>query len=690
MNIMSRILRVSLIGIVLALAACGGGGETQPVPPPDPPPPPSGTVVGAAGGTVDGPNGSRVVIPAGALTANTAINIEQTSVGAPALPGGFPASGAMFAFTPHGTVFAIPVTITIPFDPATIPSGNIPVLYKTNDQSQFARVPGALFGASSVSAEVTGFSFEQVVIEPLTPDQLLRHVQFEWDPNLKERVDDNEGVLDERRLVGPAGIFEIPFDGDNTSALEAFSAADAVPFWVASESGKGRVFMQLDRSFIKETDGATLEIVVTVALAEAIDHNGPPLFDECPYGPSLSSCSPISALVVFDAELTRVTPAGEDFVYQPDEEFPEEEGDEPVLDTGGYIHLQGRMGLWSKLVGDDAFRTTSPFNFQNVVRLDDINGDSAASHPRMRTLGQLVIPVDLSQVKRFERFWINTHLSASTRNGRGRESGVGAYIRDPARVGGAEFRFTGVRPSGAPRPTPRLPRKPIDCPSNTTDPQAGQLQFVTLGQQLHEGRSVDENSVIEVERIGGTRGSVSALLTVGGGTATAGVHYEPLTNTVVFGDGQAGPKVIGFETPQNTLAEPARTVIATLSAPGGCASLGENSATTVTILDDELTPQPPTLFTVGGTVTGLTAVSTSGRGLELIDHHGLSLIITADGPFTFTNIPSPTGTAYSVRTGIQPLALGNVVSRVCAVTANGSGVFANANVTNVQVTCTEP
>jgi hypothetical protein len=103
------------------------------------------------------------------------------------------------------------------------------------------------------------------------------------------------------------------------------------------------------------------------------------------------------------------------------------------------------------------------------------------------------------------------------------------------------------------------------------------------------------------------------------------------------------------------------------------------------------------LFTVGGTVTGLgpmgalgePPVATSGRGLELIDHHGLSLSITADGPFTFTNIPSPTGTAYSVRTGIQPLGFGNVVVKRCSVT-NGSGVFANANVTDVQVICTDP
>ncbi len=38
----------------------------------------------------------------------------------------------MFAFTPHGIVFKVPVTMTIPFDPALVPVGMSPVFYKTN------------------------------------------------------------------------------------------------------------------------------------------------------------------------------------------------------------------------------------------------------------------------------------------------------------------------------------------------------------------------------------------------------------------------------------------------------------------------------------------------------------------------------------------------------------------------------
>ena len=89
---------------------------------------PAGTVIGPAGGTVIGPNGASVVIPPGALATNTTITIAQTSAGSPPLPGGFTSFGPMFAFTPHGTTFAVPVTMTLPFDPASVPAGVTPAL----------------------------------------------------------------------------------------------------------------------------------------------------------------------------------------------------------------------------------------------------------------------------------------------------------------------------------------------------------------------------------------------------------------------------------------------------------------------------------------------------------------------------------------------------------------------------------
>ena len=162
--------------LVLALTACGGGGD-------DAAPP---AVIGAAGGTVTGPNGAQVVVPAGALSANTAIAVAQSSAGSPALPAGMYAFGSMFAFTPHGSSFAVPVTITVPFTAASVPAGATPMLYKTNAAGAWEQVAGAAVNAATMTAQVTSFSFllvgavppqittqpaDQAVTEPATPRQ---------------------------------------------------------------------------------------------------------------------------------------------------------------------------------------------------------------------------------------------------------------------------------------------------------------------------------------------------------------------------------------------------------------------------------------------------------------------------------------------------------------------------------------
>jgi hypothetical protein len=89
-------------------------------------------------------------------------------------------------------------------------------------------------------------------------------------------------------------------------------------------------------------------------------------------------------------------------------------------------------------------------------------------------------------------------------------------------------------------------------------------------------------------------------------------------------------------------------------------------------------PPPPAMYTVGGTVIGLT-----GSGLLLASGFG-NLPVSAAGTFTFgTRVVS--GTPYSVSVEAQP----SSPTQSCSV-ANASGVVAAANVTNVSVTCEPP
>jgi len=144
-----------LLSLLVMGIACGGGdggGGSSP----------AGTDVGPAGGTVTGPNGAQVAIPAGALATTVRVAVAQSSSGAPSLPAGTLPAGAIYAFTPHGTTFAQPVALTVPFDAASLSGWLTPALLKTNGAGQWEEVAATVSG-NTLTAAVTGFSWALVV-----------------------------------------------------------------------------------------------------------------------------------------------------------------------------------------------------------------------------------------------------------------------------------------------------------------------------------------------------------------------------------------------------------------------------------------------------------------------------------------------------------------------------------------------
>ena len=105
------------LGLVWLLAACGGGGGASTPPPVVVVPPPT---VGASGGTVTEASGASVIVPAGALVADTTIRVAMDSTGAPVVPAGLVSAGNTYVITPHGGFFAQPVEVRIPAPNVTL------------------------------------------------------------------------------------------------------------------------------------------------------------------------------------------------------------------------------------------------------------------------------------------------------------------------------------------------------------------------------------------------------------------------------------------------------------------------------------------------------------------------------------------------------------------------------------------
>jgi alpha-tubulin suppressor-like RCC1 family protein len=132
------------------------------------PPPPTG--VGANGGVVIGPDGSRVDVPPGAVPGEVVIAIAKNASLAPPLAegGSFKPVSNVYEITPHGTAFAEPVTVTLPIDPtlATVQDGL--VVLKAQPGGDWRVHSNAVRDGNLVSVKVRDFSV-LLVAQPKVP-----------------------------------------------------------------------------------------------------------------------------------------------------------------------------------------------------------------------------------------------------------------------------------------------------------------------------------------------------------------------------------------------------------------------------------------------------------------------------------------------------------------------------------------
>jgi hypothetical protein len=153
-------IRVGLvaIGLVVALAGCGGDdGDSGNAPSPSV----GQATLDAAGGTVEGPDGVKLVVPASALQTATTLRIARDGGGAPEL-GGAKAITPVYAVTPHGTAFAESARIIIPFKPADLAPGTQPVLLRAQPGGGWEALATDVVGDTVSAADTPGLSFYTV------------------------------------------------------------------------------------------------------------------------------------------------------------------------------------------------------------------------------------------------------------------------------------------------------------------------------------------------------------------------------------------------------------------------------------------------------------------------------------------------------------------------------------------------
>lgn len=117
--------------------------------------------------------------------------------------------------------------------------------------------------------------------------------------------------------------------------------------------------------------------------------------------------------------------------------------------------------------------------------------------------------------------------------------------------------------------------------SDSTPSVSGRIQFSQSAYTVNEGTGL---ASIAISRVGGNLGPATVTFSTVGGTATPGVDYVPVTQTVTFGNGESrATATINILT--DGVAEGSETVLLQLSNPVGGTPLGTPSNATLTILD---------------------------------------------------------------------------------------------------------
>jgi uncharacterized delta-60 repeat protein len=684
MNFFDCSKRAVLVAMFAISAACGGGGDGGDGGGgnnPPPPPPPSNTGIGSAGGTVTEASGAKVVIPAGALTTNIAIAVAQASAAsAPPLPAGVTPFGSMYATTPHGTTFAKPVTITIPFDPSKVPAGTTPVLYKTNPaMSGWLQVAGATVNGSTMSGDVQSFSFE--FVGPLPPPPLEKGSPTrEWHvleftrgnttvSPIRDEGKQKGGEVNRQYDFGPGTMADpgvpqaLPLDTDARG--QVFSSPGGGSYAVEAEAPLARedtdiagsqISFEQSQSYIKRLPDAKLTLVITQARLEA--------FDDATSNPGLCAKPGLKCSVQKHAQIYYYV----ELETKPSASHPARR---KLFHHLGYMSLWGWRGHWLLVPSN---KTGNLIWNDDDVQVDDDVDAQDGRHARVSLKKRLAVPIDISSVDQNEEFTLKVSVSTDVLDTRPAEFNyLGAHFRDPTAIdGNPQVIIEGLDPTDSPdEPTGDDPNLPAECHAL---PRGGELRLTSPVYNVPEG-AASSGIDLMVTRTDGHAGEVSVKIKTIDGTATAPGDYRSVNTTLTFADGDDAPKFVNVPIVYSTDAEGDKTFTVALSDATGCATIGQ-ATSTVTIIDDTRPVPPPEIFTLGGTVSGL-----KGSGLVLRTNLFDQVQPTADGTFTFP-LPLADGTAYSISVATQP----SNPLQTCTLT-NGGGTIDGASVTNIEVNC---
>lgn len=194
--------------------------------------------------------------------------------------------------------------------------------------------------------------------------------------------------------------------------------------------------------------------------------------------------------------------------------------------------------------------------------------------------------------------------------------------------------------------------------------QFGQLAFSSDTYSVGEGGG---SVTVNIDRTGGSDGTVTVNYATSNGSATAGNDYTAASGTLAFGNGETTKS---FTVPilEDSVDENNETVNLTLSSPGGGATLGGQSTAVITITDNDASS--------GGGGGGGSTLQPEGESVDdgggTVKESGVTITVPAGAVDEEIRVQVEEVTSVS---GLMPPKNGQLVSRVVEIVKDVSGNF---------------
>ena len=151
----AKAIQVTVFLLAALLSACGGGGGGVGSAPPASE---GSATIGAAGGTVQGPDGVVLTLQEQSVANGTTFRIARDSTGAPPLAG-MTLLSPIYAVTPHGTELDRHASLSLPYDASKVPAGSNLVILRGETDGTWHVQPNNSTQVGVATADVDSLSY---------------------------------------------------------------------------------------------------------------------------------------------------------------------------------------------------------------------------------------------------------------------------------------------------------------------------------------------------------------------------------------------------------------------------------------------------------------------------------------------------------------------------------------------------